>query len=71
MGQQRGIQIPVEQLAEETLRGVIEEFVTRDGTELSEATTKVAQVRELLRRGEAELWYDAKTRTCNIITKAR
>jgi len=69
MGQQRGIQIPLDQVAEDTLRGVIEEFVTRDGTELSDSDTKVAQVRELLRRGQAELWYDSKTRTCNIVAK--
>ena len=63
---QSGIRIEADTLAPETLRGVIEEFVTRDGTELSESAAKVRQVEQLLRRGEAEIWFDQTTRTCTI-----
>jgi uncharacterized protein YheU (UPF0270 family) len=66
-GVTRGIPIPPERLAPETLRAVIEEFVTRDGTDLVEADTKVEQVRRLLRRGEVQLWFDRTSRTCNIL----
>ena len=62
-----GIKIPPGQLAPETLRSVIEEFVTRDGTDLDEAETKIRKVNELLERGEVEIWFDEATRTCNIL----
>lgn len=61
------IKIDHRELTPDTLTGVIEEFVTRDGTELSDADQKVRQVHELLRRGEVELWFDEETRTCNIL----
>lgn len=61
------IKIPVDQLPPDTLRCVIEEFVTRDGTELTEAVTKIQQVEDLLRRGDAEIWFDQASQSCNII----
>ena len=67
MKQETGIRIPPDQLAPEALRGVIEEFVTRDGTELTDAKTKIEEVEERLRRGEAEIWFDRVTRSCNIV----
>ncbi len=62
-----GIKIPPDHLPAETLRRVIEEFVTRDGTELTDAEVKIRQVEELLRRGEVEVWFDRVTQSCNII----
>ena len=67
MTTQRGVRIPHDQLDAATLRGVIEEFVTRDGTNLAEASTKIAQVERLLERGDVEIWYDATTQTCNVL----
>lgn len=61
------IRIPPDRLAPETLAGVIEEFVTRDGTDLAEAATKIREVEGLLRRNEVEIWFDEQTRTCNIL----
>ena len=52
-----GIRTPFEQLPPATLAAVVEEFVTRDGTEMT----------ELLRRGEVEVWFDQVTKTCNIL----
>ena len=62
-----GLRIPPERLSPETLRGVIEEFVTRDGTNLAEADHKIEQVQRLLREGRAELWFDSDSGTCNIL----
>ena len=62
-----GIRIPVDQLEPETLRSVIEEFVTRDGTDLVDAPLKIEQVQRLLRRGEVELWFDRESGSCNIL----
>ena len=67
MNPKSGIRIPADQLAPETLRGVIEEFVTRDGTDLFDAETKVKTVEGLLQRGEVEIWFDEETRSCNIL----
>ena len=61
-----GIRITPEDLAPETLRNVLEECVTRDGTELTDARTKIEQVLEQLRRGDLELWFDSLTRTCSL-----
>jgi len=67
MDASRAILIPLEQLEPAALRSVVEEFVTRDGTELSDVDTKVAEVLALLRAGRAELWFDPETRSCNIL----
>jgi len=63
------VRIPPDQLSRDTLHTLIKEFVTRDGTELTDADAKIGQVMELLRRGEVEIWFDQDTRTCNILPK--
>jgi hypothetical protein len=65
----RGIRIPAARLTPAALRSVIEEFVTRDGTELTDASAKIAAVEELLRRSEVEVWFDPATQTCNILRR--
>ena len=64
---EQGIQIPLTELSEAALHAIVEEFVTRDGTEHTEGERKVAQVMALLERGQAEVWFNEKTRTCNIL----
>jgi uncharacterized protein len=65
--------IPFEKLSQEALQGLIEEFVTREGTDsgYTEKTlaNNVAMVMAQLRRGEAVVVYDEATRTANIIPK--
>jgi uncharacterized protein len=62
--------IPVNRLSPEALQGVIDEFITRDGTEYGEieasGETKFRQVKDKLERGSAVLIYDDETETCNI-----
>ena len=60
--------IPHHYLSAEALTGVIEEFVTRDGTELSEASTKAATIRRGLDLGTLVLVYDPDAESCNIRT---
>tara|TARA_R110002073_G_scaffold176276_1_gene333984 strand:- start:18 stop:239 length:222 start_codon:yes stop_codon:yes gene_type:complete len=62
-----GIRIPFERLPMATLRSVIEEFVTRDGTEMTDSAVKIESVLRQLRSGEVEVWYDSETQTCNIL----
>ena len=62
--------IPHRRLSPAALRGVIEAFITREGTDygLHEVplATKVAQVRDQLDAGTAVLVYDADTDSCTI-----
>ena len=65
--------IPYEKLSREALQGLIEEFVTRDGTD-SGYTKKsieenVEMVMKQLQRGEAFIVYDEATQTANIASK--
>ena len=50
--------------------GIIEEFVTREGTEYGDSElsleVKCQQVRLQLRGGEAFITYDEELRTCSI-----
>jgi hypothetical protein len=63
--------IPFKELSPEALRGVIEEFVTRDGTDYGEREipleTKVQKVLNQLHAGKAVITFDQKTETCNIV----
>ena len=65
------IEVPYTALPEETLHGLIEEFVTRAGTDygLVEKTLeqKMADVHRQLVRGEAKIVFDPETDTANIV----
>ena len=64
------IPIPHRQLSPDALRGVIEAFVTREGTDYGtqdvSLATKVLQVRHQLDAGTAVLVYDEDTASCTI-----
>jgi uncharacterized protein YheU (UPF0270 family) len=65
------VKVPHDQLSQEALNGVIEEFVTRDGTDYGEVEvpleTKIAQVLLQLKSGKAVLVFDQQTETCTIL----
>jgi uncharacterized protein YheU (UPF0270 family) len=67
------MEIPWQRLSNEVLDGVIEEFVSREGTEYGAEdytlAQKVAQVRLQLRRGEAVIDFDPDTETCHLIVR--
>ena len=62
--------IPHRRLSPDALRGVIEAFIIREGTDYGvhdvPLTTKVAQVRHQLDTGTAVIVYDADTDSCTI-----
>ena len=68
--QAHGTEIPLDALTPEALRGLVEEFVTRDGTDYGavERTVeeKVARVLAQLRSGEARVVFDPETETAGI-----
>ncbi|MEX0738407.1 MAG: YheU family protein [Pseudohongiella sp.] len=67
------MQIPWQRLSTEVLDAVIEEFVSREGTEYGmedySLAEKVAQVRLQLQRGEAVIDFDPDTETCHLIAE--
>ena len=67
------MQIPVDRLDEETLTRVIEEFVTREGTDYGlsspDLAAKVDGIRRKLKSGEAVLCYDEPSESCHIMSR--
>lgn len=62
------MRIPYNQLKPETLRAIVQEFVTRDGTDHSTVEQRVQTVLWQLEAGRVELHFNDQTQTCNIIT---
>jgi uncharacterized protein YheU (UPF0270 family) len=64
--------IPHDELREETLRNLIEEFVSREGTEYGvreiSISDKVRQVQAQLANGSCVIIFDAHTETSHIVT---
>jgi uncharacterized protein YheU (UPF0270 family) len=69
------VPIPHEELSAEALRGVIESFVLREGTDYGqhEATfeSKIDDVMRQLMRGEAEILWDPTTETVHLVPGRR
>ena len=69
----RGLLIPAEQLSPDALLGLIEEFITREGTDYGELEwsldQKVEQVRAQLRRGEAVIVFDIAAESCTLMPR--
>ena len=60
--------IPHTHLSSAVLRAVVEEFVTRDGTDHSSVERRIENVMRQLDAGHVELYFDPKTETCNIVS---
>ena len=63
------MRIPHQQLSPAALRAVIEEFVTRDGTDNSSIEPRIQRVLHQLDVGSVELHFEQATETCNILPK--
>jgi uncharacterized protein YheU (UPF0270 family) len=63
--------IPLDQIQEETLDAIIEEFILREGTDYGAIDTskanKIAQVKSQLRQGSAVLVYSELYESVNIL----
>ncbi|MBK8958262.1 MAG: YheU family protein [Proteobacteria bacterium] len=68
------MEIPFRELSDSALRGVIEAFVLREGTDYGEThhslEDKVQQVLRQLERGEARIVFDANTESVDIVVSA-
>lgn len=67
--------IPPSDLADETLRAIIESFVVREGTDYGDVETslsaKVAEVSRQISRGEVLVVWDEVLESCNLITRTQ
>ncbi|WP_010587279.1 YheU family protein [Schlesneria paludicola] len=61
------MRIPHRQLVPATLRAIVEEFVTRDGTDHSLVEPRIALVLRQLDAGTLELHFEHESNTCNIL----
>jgi uncharacterized protein YheU (UPF0270 family) len=67
------MKIPHQQLSTETLHNLVEEFVTRDGTDYGDSEVsleqKTSQVIRMLDKGDISIVFDADTESCTIVNK--
>lgn len=67
------VEIPWDALAPETLNALVEEFVTRDGTDYGEQEValerKVLQVINGIKRKEFAILFDTEQESAHIVTR--
>lgn len=71
MTRPEGTEIPLDQLSPDALRSLVEEFVTRDGTDYGaverSVDEKIEHVMRQLDAGEARIVFDPETETANVV----
>jgi uncharacterized protein len=69
------VPVPHAELSADALRGVVESFILREGTDYGEREStfegKVAQVLRQLERGEARILFDPASETIDIVLVAQ
>ena len=69
--QEKAVEVPYERLEPETLRNIIQEFVSRDGADWGEPggamEEKVAQIMQQLRKRKVKVVFELKSQTANIV----
>ena len=72
---ENAIAVPHTELQPETLRNLVEEFVTRDGTDYGavekDLEEKVAGVMRELETGEAVIYFDTESESVHIVAPRR
>lgn len=65
--------IPWQELAADTLQNLLEEHVSRDGTDYGEQeiplATRAGQVHEALRRQQLLIWFDENSQSASLVAK--
>lgn len=69
---EKGVDVPYDQIDPETLRNMIQEFVTRDGSDWGDPggalEDKIAQVLKQLKNKQVKVVFDLKSETANIVS---
>ena len=65
--------IPPQSLSAEALQGLIEEFITREGTDYGwdevPLSAKVEQVRRQIEKGDVVIVFDSTSETVSLLTR--
>ena len=68
---EEGVDIPYDQLEPDTLRRMIQEFVSRDGSDWDDAgctlDDKVGQVLQQLKNSKIKVVFDLTSQTANLV----
>lgn len=66
------IEVPREAISDDALRGIVESFILREGTDYGreevELTTKIRQIERQLENGQVKILFDPNTETVGIVT---
>jgi len=69
--QEEGVDVPFEQISQDALRKMIQEFVTRDGADWADVgcalEDKIEEVLRQLRDKKVKVVYDLTSQTANIV----
>lgn len=64
------VKIPYDRLSPEALRGLVEDFVTREGTDYGETeippAERIEQVMKRIKTGRAVIVFDSNTNSCSL-----
>jgi uncharacterized protein YheU (UPF0270 family) len=75
MSSENFVDIPIERLSPEILRAIIEEFVTREGTDYGDRQftldEKVSHIRRALEGGQARVVYDPASDSTTILERRK
>lgn len=67
------IEIPFDRLSAETLNGVIDNFISREGTDYGAQEvsheTKVTQIRRQIEKGEVKIVFEPASETVTLVTR--
>jgi uncharacterized protein YheU (UPF0270 family) len=68
---EEGVVVPLDRINPDTLRKMVEEFVTREWSELADADhtfeDKIEQVLQQLKDEKIKVVFDLTSETCNIV----
>jgi uncharacterized protein len=71
-GASQGVELDPEQLSPGALRGLVEEYVTREGTDYGQGDwsleEKVSQVLRQIDRGDAKIVFDLELESASVVT---
>ena len=63
--------IPYTEISEEALKAIIQEYITREGTEYGikeySFEQKIVQIKQQLLKGDIKINFDDETQTCNLV----
>jgi uncharacterized protein YheU (UPF0270 family) len=66
------LEIPLEQLSQDALHGIIESFILREGTDYGREEvhfeTKYRQIQKQIEKGDAKIVFDPNTETVSLVT---